>query len=86
VYENACCGGGCGIDLKTLRAGLSMPEACFALAIDGHRKGLSRRVTGKALDSTQKAAFKRSWGFVRKEPQLVRALDAGAGPAALGEA
>jgi hypothetical protein len=61
VYENACCGGGCGIDLKSLRAGLSMPEAVLALALDGHRKGLSRRAIGKHLEPTQRAAFKKNW-------------------------
>lgn len=70
VYESACCGGGCGIDLKSLRAGLSMPEACFALAVDGQRKGLSRRVITKHLESNQTAALKRSWGFVKKQPAL----------------
>jgi hypothetical protein len=70
IYENACCGGGCGIDLTSLRAGLSLPEACFALAIDCHRKGLSRRVAAKHLDPTQKAALKRNWSFVRKQPDL----------------
>ena len=84
VFENACCGGGCGIDLSTLRAGLSMPEACFALALDGHRKGLSRRAVARALGGTQKAALKRSWSFVAKQPEL-EAL-ASAGSTALGEA
>jgi hypothetical protein len=70
VYENACCGGGCGIDLKTVRAGLSMPEACFALAIDAHRKGLPRRVAGRHLEPTQKAAFKKSWSYVGSQPEL----------------
>lgn len=70
VYENACCGGGCGIDLKSLRAGLSMPEACFALAIDAQRKGLSRRVAARQLEPTQKAAFKKSWSYVGSQPEL----------------
>ena len=82
VYENACCGGGCGIDLTSLRAALSMPEACFALAVDGQRKGLSRRVLARHLDANQKAALKRSWGFVKKQP----ALTAAPTTAALGSA
>ena len=73
VYENACCGGGCGLDLKSLRAGLSLPEACFALAVDGHRRGISRRVVAKHLLPTQRAALKRSWGHVRKQPALTAA-------------
>jgi hypothetical protein len=70
VFENACCGGGCGIDLRSIRTGLSMPEACFATALDGQRKGLSRRAVTKHLASTQTAAFKRSWGYVGKAPEL----------------
>lgn len=73
VYESACCGGGCGIDLKSLRAGLSMPEACFGLAVDSQRKGISRRVVSKHLQATQKAALKRSWGYVSKQPALTAA-------------
>lgn len=60
-FENACCGGGCGVDLRSIRSGLSMPEACFALSVDGHRKGLSRRAIAKHLEPTQKAAFESSW-------------------------
>lgn len=70
VFENACCGGGCGIDLRSVRAALSMPEACFALALDARRKGLGRRAVGKHLASTQRAALKASWSFCRKAPQL----------------
>jgi hypothetical protein len=70
VFENACCGGGCGIDLKGLRAALSMPEACFALALDAQRKGLSRRSVARHLESTQRAAFKRNWSACKKSPQL----------------
>lgn len=72
VYENACCGGGCGIDLTSIRAGLSMPEACFALAIDAHRKGLSRRIAAKHLGATQKSALKRNWSHVAGQPDLKR--------------
>jgi len=78
VYESACCGGGCGIDLASLRAGLSMPEACFALAVDSQRKGLSRRVITKHLESTQTSALKRSWGYVKKQPALASAPTAAA--------
>jgi hypothetical protein len=67
VYENACCGGGCGIDLKSLRAGLSMPEAVLALALDGRRKGLSRRAIAKHLEPTQRAAFKKNWGVASSD-------------------
>ncbi len=70
VYENACCGGGCGIDLKSLRAGLSMPEACFALALDGHRRGLSRRMLSRHLEATQRAALKQNWSYASKGPEL----------------
>lgn len=70
VFESACCGGGCGLDLKSMRAGLSMPEACFGLAVDSQRKGISRRAVAKYLQPTQRAAFKRSWGYVGKQPAL----------------
>jgi hypothetical protein len=73
VYENACCGGGCGLDLKSVRAGLSLPEACFGLAVDSQRKGLSRRVVAKHLQANQRAAFKQSWGHVRTQPALLAA-------------
>lgn len=73
VYENSCCGGGCGLDLKSLRAGLSMPEACFGLAVDSQRKGISRRAVAKHLESNQRAAFKRSWGYVKQQPALAAA-------------
>lgn len=70
VYENACCGGGCGLDLSSLRAGLSMPESCFGLAVDSQRKSISRRAVAKYLEPTQRAAFKRSWGWVKQQPAL----------------
>ncbi|MCA9653925.1 MAG: hypothetical protein H6712_27595 [Myxococcales bacterium] len=73
VYENACCGGGCGLDLRSMRAGLSMPEACFGLAVDSQRKGISRRAVAKHLQPNQRAAFKRSWGYVGKQPALTAA-------------
>src|SRR5690606_28739241 len=62
LFENACCGGGCGVDLRGVRAGLSLPEAAFALALDARRKGLSRWTGARGLDATQKAAFKACWG------------------------
>ena len=80
IYQNACCGGGCGINLKSLRAGLSMPEACFAAALDGQRKGISRRSLAKHLESNQKAAFKTSWAHVGKAPELKSLAE----PAAVG--
>lgn len=83
IFDNACCGGGCGVDLSSIRAGLSLPEACFAAALDGHRKGLSRRAIAKHLEPTQKAAFKRSWTFVERQPEL-KALASPSAPA-LGE-
>ncbi len=61
LFENSCCGGGCGVDLRGLRTGLSMPEACFATALDGQRKGVGRRAVTKHLSPTQKSAFKTSW-------------------------
>jgi hypothetical protein len=64
LFENACCGGGCGVDLRSVRAGLSMPEACYALALDSQRKGLGRRAVIKHLAPTQKAAAKHCWSHV----------------------
>ncbi len=83
IFQNACCGGGCGINLKSLRVGLSMPEACFATALDGHRKGVSRRSIAKHLESNQKAAFKQSWGHVSGAPAL-KALASGTAGALAG--
>lgn len=80
IYDNKCCGGGCGIDLASLRAGLSMPEACFAFALDARRRGLSARVAAKHLDATQKAAFKRNAALVDRTPALLARQ-----PAALGD-
>jgi hypothetical protein len=71
VFENACCGGGCGVDLRRIRAGLSMPEAAFALALDGRRKGLPRRSIARHLEPTQRAAFKDAW---RVAPSRLPAL------------
>lgn len=61
MFENACCGGGCGVNLRQVRAGLSLPEASYALALDAQRKGLSRRAAAKHLEATQAAAFKQCW-------------------------
>ncbi len=80
IYDNACCGGGCGVDLTSLSAGLSMPEAVFAFAVDARRRGLSTRVAARHLEATQKAAFKKSAAFVERTPAL-----AGREPAALSD-
>ena len=61
MFNNACCGGGCGIDLGSIRAALSLPQACFAVALDARRKNLSRRQAARQLESTQSAAFKANW-------------------------
>jgi hypothetical protein len=63
-FENACCGGGCGVDLRSVRAGLSMPEAAYALALDSQRKGLRRREVVRHLEPTQKAATKQCWAHI----------------------
>ena len=72
IFENACCGGGCGIDLNSLQAGLSLPEACFALALDGRRKDLSPRSIAGQLLSTQKTAFKKNWKAIKNSPPLLQ--------------
>ncbi len=79
IYENACCGGGCGIDLRSIRAGLSMPEAVFVLALDLSRRGLSPRIAAKHLESTQKAAFKKAIACVDRAPSLRALMAAPAG-------
>ncbi len=66
IFENACCGGGCGLDLSGIRAGLSMPEACYALALFAHRRDLPRRKVARTLAPTQKAAFKASYRHVAR--------------------
>lgn len=68
IFESSCCGGGCGIDLRSLRAGLSMPEASFATALDAQRRGLPRRAIAKHLAATQRAAFKKNWALISKQP------------------
>ncbi len=77
-FENACCGGGCGVDLRSIRSGLSMPEACFALALDGQRKGLRRRAVAKQLEPTQRAALEQSW---KVDVELPSGLAITGGPA-----
>ena len=81
IFENACCGGGCGVNLREVRAGLSLPEACFALALDARRKGLSRWTATRGLEATQKAAVKASWAASER---ALPALAAGPTAAALG--
>lgn len=61
IFENSCCGGGCGINLKGLRTGLSMPEAAFVLALDGLRRQQRRRSIAWQLPPNQKAAFVANW-------------------------
>ncbi|MEZ4453175.1 MAG: hypothetical protein R3B09_27180 [Nannocystaceae bacterium] len=77
IFENSCCGGGCGIDLRGIRAGLSLPEVSFALALDARRKGLSRWTGGRGLDATQKAAFKACWGASAKAAPALAAASSG---------
>jgi hypothetical protein len=64
LFENACCGGGCGVDLRSVRAGLSLPEACYALALDSQRKGVRRWQVVRHLAATQKAATKKCWSHL----------------------
>ncbi|HVI01454.1 MAG TPA: hypothetical protein VM869_22200 [Enhygromyxa sp.] len=64
LFENACCGGGCGVDLRSLRTGLSLPEACYALALDSQRKGIRRWSVVRHLAATQKAATKKCWSHL----------------------
>lgn len=79
MFENACCGGGCGIDLRSVRAGLSLPEASFAAALDAKRKGLSRRTAARTLEATQETAFKKCWDAC--EPQVAALPPAREAPA-----
>ena len=76
MFENSCCGGGCGVDLRSLRAGLTMPEACYALALDSQRKGLRRRSVVRHLQPTQKSATKQCWSSVgRSTPPALAAAE-----------
>ncbi len=79
VFENGCCGGGCGIDLGSLRAGLSVPEVAFALAADAQRKGLGRFGVARHLEPTQKAAFRKNWGVAKSSPVPALAAPTNAG-------
>lgn len=78
-FENKCCGGGCGINLSQVRAGLSLPEICFALALEGQRRGWPRRTVLRHLAATQKAAAKRSWSVAGQSSRP--ALTSGGSPA-----
>lgn len=81
MFENGCCGGGCGIDLGSLRAGLSVPEVCHALAVDGKARGLGKWGISRHLESTQKAAFKRNWTALKRakpQPSLAASATSGA--------
>lgn len=81
IFENSCCGGGCGVNLREVRAGLSLPEAGFAVALDARRKGLSRWTATRGLEATQKAAVKASWPSSERS---LPALAAGTSAQALG--
>ncbi len=84
VFENACCGGGCGVDLRSVRAGLSMPEAAYAVALDSRAKSLSRFGCVRQLAPTQRAAFRSAWNHLPSE--TVKQLAAGVVPGAALEA
>ncbi len=68
MFENGCCGGGCGVDLRSLRAGLSVPEVGHALAVDARARGLGKWSISRHLESTQKAAFKKNWSAIKRAP------------------
>lgn len=76
IFENACCGGGCGVNLRSIRAGLSMPEAAYAVALDAHRRRLSGWSLSRMLESNQRAAFKQSTRVVSRGGGAVAALAA----------
>jgi hypothetical protein len=76
IFENACCGGGCGVNLRSIRAGLSMPEAAYAVALDAHRRRLSGWSLSRMLESNQRAAFKQSTRAVSRGGAAVAALEA----------
>ena len=61
MFENACCCGGCGINLRSVRAGLSLPEVSYALALDAISSELAGRLPINAgrrgdITATAKAA------------------------------
>lgn len=79
IFENGCCGGGCGINLKNLKTGLSMPEAAFILAVDAIRRQEKPRAISRQLAPTQKAAFKDNYKALSKRganPQTLPQLAA----------
>lgn len=90
IFENSCCGGGCGINLKSLKAGLSMPEATFMLAVDTIRRQEKQRSLARQLAPNQKAAFKGNYKTLSKmgtTPQNLHELAQGAkAPSALPSA
>jgi hypothetical protein len=61
MFNNACCGGGCGIDLGSVRAALSMPEAVLRPRPRRPAQGPRPPPRRHALESTQAAALKASW-------------------------
>ncbi len=69
------------MNLREVRAGLSLPEAGFAVALDARRKGLSRWTATRGLEATQKAAVKASWPSSERS---LPALAAGTSAQALG--
>ena len=81
VFENSCCGGGCGIDLSSVRTGLSMPEACFALALDSQFRGLKKRIVARQLAPTQKSAFAAGWKQVEQSPLVALPVASTSNPA-----
>jgi hypothetical protein len=78
IFENACCGGGCGVNLRSIRAGLSMPEAAFAVALDARRRRLSGWSLSRMLESNQRAAFKQSARVATRSGTTLPALLSGA--------
>lgn len=86
IFENSCCGGGCGINLGSLKTGLSMPEAAFMLAIDTIRRGQKKRSLARHLAPNQKAAFLDNYKSIEKRglgSRELQALQLGGARAAL---
>lgn len=82
IFENGCCGGGCGINLKSLKTGLSMPEAAFILAADAIRRQEKPRALSRQLAPTQKAAFKDNFKALTRRGASPQTLPKLAAPAA----
>lgn len=82
IFENGCCGGGCGINLKSLKTGLSMPEAAFILAVDAVRRQEKPRALSRQLAPTQKAAFKDNYKALSKRGATPQTLPQLAAPVA----